>query len=145
MPANYPARANFVMQAKRNLLPLQERITLHCDGQKTLPGMPPSAPGHTVSHSSFIINPGKAQMCCIEDLAHRPVLLLERPRTQFAFDTDPVQSSESRVRMMDMLAANRVPLLAYHSAWPGVGHVVKAGDGFHYLPVAQALGDVAGL
>jgi hypothetical protein len=34
-----------------------------------------------------------------------------------------------------MLAANRTPLLAYHFAWPGVGHVSKAGDGFQYYPL----------
>jgi hypothetical protein len=64
------------------------------------------------------------------------VLLLEHPRTQFAFDTDPAQSAESRVRMLTMLAANRTPLLAYHFAWPGIGHVAKAGDGFQYFPLA---------
>ena len=73
------------------------------------------------------------------------MLLLEHARTQFAFDTDPVQSSESRIRMLGMLAANRVPLLAYHFAWPGAGHVVKAGEGFHYLPSAQTLEGVTGL
>ena len=76
---------------------------------------------------------GGSQLCYIGDLAHHPILLLERPRTQFAFDTDPVQSAESRVRMLGMLAANRVPLLAYHFAWPGIGYVLKAGDGFRYL------------
>ena len=92
-----------------------------------------------------MINSGNAQLCHIGDLAHHPVLLVERPRTQFAFDTDPVQSSESRIRMLGMLAANRVPLLAYHFAWPGAGHVVKAGEGFHYLPSAQTLEGVTGL
>ena len=62
------------------------------------------------------------------------LLLLEHPRTQFAYDTDAVQSAESRVRMLTMLSANRVPLLAYHFAWPGYGHVAKAGEGFHYYP-----------
>jgi hypothetical protein len=82
-----------------------------------------------------MINSGDKQLCYVGDLAHHPVLLLERPRTQFAFDTDPVQSAESRVRMLTMLAANRTPLLAYHFAWPGIGHVAKAGDGFQYFPL----------
>lgn len=146
VPSNYPARANFLAQAKRNLLPLRERITFYRDGQEILPGITAlAAPGHTVSHSIFMINQGGSQLCYIGDLAHHPVLLLERPRTQFAFDTDPVQSAESRVRMLDMLAANRVPLLAYHFAWPGIGHVVKAGDGFRYLPAAQNLEGVTAL
>ena len=52
---------------------------------------------------------------------------------------DPAQSAESRVRMLDMLAANRIPLLAYHFAWPGLGHVAKAGEGFRYFPEPMRL------
>ncbi len=135
IPANYPARANFLAQARKNLLPVKERIHFYKDHEEILPGITAlGAPGHTVSHSIFMINMGGKQLCYIGDLAHHPVLLLERPRTQFAFDTDPVQSAESRVRMLTMLAANRVPLLAYHFAWPGVGHVARQGEGFRYYP-----------
>ena len=28
----------------------------------------------------------------------------------------------------------KIPILAYHFAWPGVGHVAKQGDGFRYYP-----------
>jgi len=38
------------------------------------------------------------------------------------------------VKMLNMLATNRIPILAYHFAWPGVGHVAKQGDGFRYYP-----------
>jgi len=63
------------------------------------------------------------------------VLLLEHPCTQFAYDTDAAQSAESRVRMLTMLATNRIPSLAYHFAWPGAGHVAKQGDGSVYFPI----------
>jgi len=146
IPANSPARANFLAQARRNLLPVRDRLTFYRDGQEILPGVTAlAAPGHTVSHSIFMVNAGNAQICYIGDLAHHPVLLLERPRTQFAFDTDPAQAAESRVRMLDMLAANRVPLLAYHFPWPGVGHVAKAGDGFRFLPSQMNLEGVGSL
>jgi hypothetical protein len=98
-----------------------------------------------VSHTIFMINSGNQQLCYIGDLAHHPVLLLERPRTQFAFDTDPVQSAESRVRMLTMLAANRIPLLAYHFAWPGIGHVSKEAESFRFFPAplqVQTVGEM---
>lgn len=135
IPPNYPARAHFLEQARRNLLPVQERIHFYRDGEEILPGVTAlAAPGHTVSHSIFMINSGPKQLCYIGDLAHHPVLLLEHPRTHFAFDTDPVQSAESRVRMLTMLASNAVPLLAYHFPWPGLGHVARRGEGFRYVP-----------
>ncbi len=135
IPANYPARPHFLNQARKNLLPVRDRIHFYKDGEEILPGITAlSAPGHTVSHTIFMINADGKQLCYIGDLAHHPVLLLQNPRTQFAFDTDPAQSAESRVRMLTMLAANRTPLLAYHFAWPGLGHVAKSGDGFRYFP-----------
>jgi hypothetical protein len=33
-----------------------------------------------------------------------------------------------------MLATNRIPLIAYHFPWPGMGHVAKQGDGFQFFP-----------
>jgi hypothetical protein len=67
------------------------------------------------------------------------VLLLEKPLTEFAYDTDPKQSAKSRVKMLTMLAENRTRLLAYHVAWPGIGHVSKQGDGFRYSPEGMVL------
>ena len=62
------------------------------------------------------------------------MLLMEEPLTEFAYDTDPKQSAQTRVKMLTMLAANRIPILAYHFAWPGIGHVAKQGDGFWDYP-----------
>ncbi len=140
IPSNYPARQHFLDQARNNLLPVKDRVVFYRDEQEILPGITAlAAPGHTVSHSIFMINVGNDKLCYVGDLAHHPVLLLENPRTQFAYDTDPVQSAESRVRMLTMLASNRIPLLAYHFAWPGVGHVAKQGDGFRYYPLPMDL------
>jgi hypothetical protein len=38
-----------------------------------------------------------------------------------------------------MLAEGRTRLLAYHFAWPGIGHVAKQGDGFRYYPAEMTL------
>jgi hypothetical protein len=40
---------------------------------------------------------------------------------------------------MDTIAANKVPVMAYHYAWPGVGRIAKTGEGFHYYPEATNL------
>ena len=82
----------------------------------------------------FMIDSAGKQLCFVGDLTHHQVLLLEKPLTEFAYDTDPKQSAQTRVKMLNMLAANRIPLLAYHFPWPGIGNVTKVGDGFHYVP-----------
>jgi hypothetical protein len=59
---------------------------------------------------------------------------MEKPRMEFSYDTDPKQAAASRVKMLDMLAANKIAVMSYHYPWPGYGHVVKNGDGFRYIP-----------
>jgi hypothetical protein len=42
------------------------------------------------------------------------------------------------VRVLDMLALNRVPLLAYDFPWPAIGYAGKDGEGFRYPPAPIA-------
>jgi len=130
----------FADTANKNLKPIRDRIRFIKDGQEVVPGVHTIlAPGHTVGHTIFMIESAGQQLCYIGDLAHHPVLLLEKPLTEFKYDTDPKQSAQSRVKNLTMLAEKRIPLLAYHFAWPGVGHVVKQGDGFRYLPAPMQM------
>jgi len=125
----------FYETATKNLPPNKDRMVFIKDGQEFLPGIQAIAtPGHTVGHTIFMISSGGKQLCYIGDLTHHPVLLMEKPLTEFAYDTDPKQSAQTRVKALNMLAANRIPILAYHFAWPGIGHVAKQGDGFRYYP-----------
>lgn len=124
----------FVEGARKNLLPVRDRIVFVKDGQEFVPGITAiSAPGHTVGHTIFMITSDGKSLAAVGDLTHHHILLVEKPRFEFAYDTDPKQSAGSRVRILDMLAANKIPLAAYHFPWPGYGHVVKNGDGFRYI------------
>ncbi|MGU3495401.1 MBL fold metallo-hydrolase [Xanthobacteraceae bacterium A53D] len=130
-----PALKEFLVQARHNLVPNRDRMVFVKDEQEFLPGVTAlAAPGHSPGHTIFMISSGGKQLCYIGDLAHHPVLLLQQPRTEFVYDSDPKQSAQSRVKMLTMLAANRIPILAYHFAWPGFGHVAAQGDGFRYYP-----------
>ena len=125
----------FVKVARDNLLPNRDRLVFIRDGQEFLPGVQAmAAPGHTVGHTIFMITSEGKTLCNIGDLTHHQVILTERPRIEFAYDTDPKQAAATRVKMLDMLAANRTTMLAYHFPWPGIGHVAKHGEGFRYFP-----------
>ncbi len=126
---------DFVVHARKNLLPVRDRIVFFKDGQEFLPGVTAlAAPGHTVGHSIFMVTSAGKSFCFLGDLTHHAVLLLEKPRMEFSYDTDPKQAAASRVKMLEMLAANKTAVMSYHFAWPGYGHVAKTGDGFHYYP-----------
>ena len=126
---------SFLAQAKKNLLPVRDRIVFFKENEEFLPGITAiAAPGHTVGHTIFNIASGGKSIAYIGDLTHHPVLLMEKPLTEFAYDTDPKQAAQSRVRQLNRLAAEKTPIVAYHFAWPGLGHVAKQGDGFRYYP-----------
>ncbi|MGE0288600.1 MAG: MBL fold metallo-hydrolase [Bradyrhizobium sp.] len=126
---------DFVLHARKNLMPVKDRLVFIKDGQEFLPGIQAiAAPGHTVGHTIFMVTSKGKSFAFLGDLSHHSVLLMEKPRMEFSYDTDPKQSAATRVRLLDMLAANRIPVMAYHFAWPGYGHVAKAGDGFRYYP-----------
>ncbi len=140
-----PKLKAFYDQAHKNLSPNKDRIHFIKDHEEFLPGITAmTAAGHTVGHTVFMINSAGKSLCYIGDLTHHPVLLMEKPLTEFAYDTDPKQSALTRVRVLNMLAANRIPVLAYHFAWPGIGNVVKFNDGFRYLPAPMEMMTVSG-
>jgi glyoxylase-like metal-dependent hydrolase (beta-lactamase superfamily II) len=123
-----------VEPALKHLKPNRDRVVFFKSGQEFLPGIQAiDAPGHTPGHTAFTITSGGKSMVFIADLSHHHVLLLERPRARFVFDTDPAQAAATRVKIFDMIATDRVPILAYHFPWPGLGHLAKAGEGYRYI------------
>jgi glyoxylase-like metal-dependent hydrolase (beta-lactamase superfamily II) len=125
---------DFIIHARKNLLPVRDRLVYFKDGQEFLPGIQAMAtPGHTVGHHIFMVTSEGKSFAFLGDLSHHAVLLLEKPRMELAYDTDPKQAAATRVKLLDMLAANKTAVMSYHFAWPGYGHVVKNGDGFRYI------------
>jgi len=125
--------------ARKNLPPYRDRIIFIKDGQEILPGVQAMhTPGHTVGHTVYMISSGGKTVCNIGDVAHHPILF-DHPRVEVAFDTDSKQGAESRVKLFDMLAAQRIPLMVFHMPWPGLGQLAKHGDGFRYVPTPMQL------
>ncbi|WP_414463568.1 MBL fold metallo-hydrolase [Hyphomicrobium sp. DY-1] len=130
-----PWKKKFIAHARKNLLPARDRLTFFKDDQEFLPGITAiSAPGHTLGHTMFNIQSKGRSFMFVGDISHHSVLLIENPRMEFVFDTDRKLAVKTRLKMLDFLATNKIPILAYHFAWPGYGHFAKQGDGFRYLP-----------
>jgi glyoxylase-like metal-dependent hydrolase (beta-lactamase superfamily II) len=131
-----PALGHYIGPIRDALLLLHDRIVFLKDGHDVMPGMQAlSTPGHTVGHTSFVISWQASSIVYIGDLGHRPLLQMENPRSEFTRDTDPKQGVSSRLRVFDMVAGRKIPIVAYHFPWPGVGHVAKNGDSYRYVPI----------
>ncbi len=130
------ALGHYIGPIRDTLLPLRDRIIFLKDGQDVVPGVQAlSTPGHTVGHGNFVISSQGSSLVNIADLGHQPMLQMENPRAEFARDTDPKQGVTTRLRVFDMVANQKIPILAYHFPWPGIGHVAKHGDRYRYVAV----------
>lgn len=133
-PAEGSARA-----AQKNLLPHRDRIVFYKHGQDVLSGVQSMAtPGHTMGHSSFVINSGDRSLFLTGDTVHHNILL-ENPRMEVGFDTDSKMGVDTRIKMLDMLVARKMDTLIYHMAWPGIGNIVKNGAGYRFIAKPQQM------
>jgi glyoxylase-like metal-dependent hydrolase (beta-lactamase superfamily II) len=133
---SHPVIGPMVAGARKYLMPQRDRIVFIKDGQEVVSGIQAIAsPGHTVGHTAFMITSQNRSICNIGDIAHHHVISVETPRKAFAYDTDGQQGVASRLKAFAMLTALRIPLIAYHFPWPGIGHLGAYGDGFRYFPL----------
>jgi glyoxylase-like metal-dependent hydrolase (beta-lactamase superfamily II) len=132
---SHPQIGQFVAATRKLLIPNRDRMQFIKDGQEVVPGIQAmAAPGHTVGHTAFMITSQSQTLCNAGDIAHHPIISVETPRKAFAYDTDGKLAVASRLRVFDMLSAQRIPLITYHFPWPGVGHIGKHGDAYRYFP-----------
>lgn len=123
----------FIEFARARLLPYKDKISFHKGDQEILPGLQAiDAPGHTVGHTMFMVTSGAKPLAITADCAHHHILFVEKPKIEFGYDTDSKQAVATRLKMWDMLATDRIPFIAYHFPWPGLGNLAKAGDAYRY-------------
>ena len=93
-----------------------------------------AAPGHTAGHAIFRIRSGNESLLHLMDLSHHHGFMFHNPEWYIAFDHDPMQSIETRKRVFAQAAAERTRCYGFHVPWPGIGHVVPAGEGYLWHP-----------
>lgn len=123
----------FIEFARARLLPYKDKISFHKGGQEIVSGLQAiDAPGHTIGHTMFMVTSGAKPLAITADCAHHHILFVEKPKIEFGYDTDSKQAVVTRLKVWDMLATDRIPFLAYHFPWPGLGNLAKAGDAYRY-------------
>ncbi|MEO1237483.1 MAG: MBL fold metallo-hydrolase, partial [Planctomycetota bacterium] len=94
------------------------------------------APGHTPGHLVAGLYGEAGQFGFLSDLVVVPDLQFRYPGWHYGFDTDPVESADTRQRILKYYADHRRPVAGSHLTFPGVGHVRAEPDtdGFAYVP-----------
>lgn len=121
--------APFVELARTNLLPHKDKITFIKGGQEVITGITAiDAPGHTLGHTMFMLSSGGKSTAVTADVGHHYVLMVETPKIEFVYDMDSKQAVATRLKVWDMLSTDKIPFIAFHFPWPGLGNLSKTGN-----------------
>jgi glyoxylase-like metal-dependent hydrolase (beta-lactamase superfamily II) len=124
----------FVQLARATIAAYADRTRLLTTGE-ALPGISiVPEPGHTPGHSGWLIASGAESLLIWGDVVHMPGVQFARPEAGMGFDVDGGAAIETRKRIMDMTATDRLLVAGMHLDFPGFGHVARAGGGYAFIP-----------
>lgn len=124
-----------------NIKPMAEKFTFIKDGDEVATGIRAmAANGHTPGHTVYHIESAGQRILVGGDFANQPYLSIAKPDWHVRFDMDKDAAVATRKKVLDMLAADRIPFTSYHMPFPAVGYIDKRADGsYHYVPVSFQL------
>ncbi|MEY2537894.1 MAG: hypothetical protein QOG67_1634 [Verrucomicrobiota bacterium] len=93
-----------------------------------------AAPGHSPSHAAILFTSRNEQLLHMADVVHNPVTSVQHPEWTPVFDCDPVLSIKTRKSILDRVASERLLAIGYHFPFPALGHVVRQGKGYRWVP-----------
>jgi glyoxylase-like metal-dependent hydrolase (beta-lactamase superfamily II) len=135
MPVEEHLKRLLVEYAHRQLPPIKGHLDLIDRETEIVPGMQAvAAPGHTPGHMALSISSGQEQLLHIADAVLHPVHM-EHPDWYPMFDLLPEQAITTKRLILDQAATDKALVLAYHFPFPGLGHVVRRGNGWQWQPV----------
>lgn len=115
--------------------PIVKDVTHYKAEEEIVPGITSiAAYGHTPGHMAFRVASGSDQLLVLSDTSNHPALFVRNPGWHAVFDMDAGMAEETRRRLFDMAAADRLQVQGYHFPFPATGHIAKAGDKYDFVP-----------
>ena len=127
-----------VDSARKNLLPNKDRMVFVEDGKDAVKGVSAvSTHGHTPGHTSYLLSSAGQNFLYTGDSVTNTAISFNHPDWIFSFDADAGMASKTRRRVLDMAVQDKLMLIGYHFAFPGIGNVAKEGDAYRFVPAAM--------
>jgi glyoxylase-like metal-dependent hydrolase (beta-lactamase superfamily II) len=131
-PQNW--KGNFA-NVKRVFDPIAKDVKQFEYGKELVSGITSvDARGHSPGHAAFVVASGNGKLLVTSDSANHPVLFVRTPEWNLWADMDAGMAVGARKRMLDMAAADRMPIAAYHLPFPATGYIAKEGSGYNFIP-----------
>ena len=122
------------------VVPLAERMTFLEDGDAVAPGITAEAAyGHSAGHMMLRVESGGRQLLHWGDVTNHYVFSLQAPEARVMFDDDPEAATATRLRVLDMAAADAIPVIGYHMPFPSVGYVLRLGGRYRWEAASYQL------
>jgi len=130
-----PAEQQMVVGAVNSLAADGLEWTMAGEGHEVAPGIRLVAtPGHTPGHMSVMVESDGQALIALGDAMSSTWLNFAHPEWFNGFDHDGDLTVKTRLRLMDMVATDRIAVLGYHFPFPGVGHVMRRDAAFEFVP-----------
>lgn len=132
-----PILENNFKNIRRVFDALGRKVTPYESGRELAPGITSVAsPGHTPGHTSFVVASGSEKVLVQVDItAGAAFLTVKNPEWQFGTDVDKPLAVQTRRKLYDMAIAEKMPVQAFHAAFPGLVRVEKDGNGYRWIPM----------
>lgn len=91
--------------------------------------------GHTPGHTAYLIKVGKNSLLLWGDIVHNHASQFARPEVSIEFDVDSAKAIQTRKRLFEEAASEKLWIGGAHLPFPGIGHVRKDGASFAWVPV----------
>jgi glyoxylase-like metal-dependent hydrolase (beta-lactamase superfamily II) len=131
-----PVVHKYFLNARRIFRDITGEVRRFKPGAEVAPGISSIAAfGHTPGHVAFSVSSGNDSMLVLSDSARNPWLFVRHPEWQPSFDMDGPMAVDTRKRLLDRAAADRMLVHGYHFPFPATGHIAKTGTGFELVPV----------
>jgi glyoxylase-like metal-dependent hydrolase (beta-lactamase superfamily II) len=88
--------------------------------------------GHTPGHTGWLVAAEGQSVLIWGDLVHLASIQVARPDTGLVYDVDPQAACQTRRRMFDRIAADKLAVAGAHLDFPGFGTIVRRGNGFAF-------------
>ncbi|AMN41727.1 MBL fold metallo-hydrolase [Rhodoplanes sp. Z2-YC6860] len=110
---------------------LKRKVTPYAWDKEVVPGVTAvGTPGHSIGHTSFIVTSGGKTVYVQSDVCNNYAVFAPYPDWHGFFDQDPPKAAATRKRVYDMLAAEKLPVQAYHFPFPALARIEKNGSGY---------------
>lgn len=94
-----------------------------------------ATPGHTPGHMSILVEDGSQRLMIGGDVLSHVAISFARPEWRIGSDFDRDRAVLTRKALLDQLATDRIPLVGFHLAWPGLGVVERSGTAYRFVPI----------